>query len=98
MKKSLISLALAFFTIAGIFTELPKIENDAESAIRAFQSLAGAIYKAGSPSLDDVDWHNHEFELKTYSEQLKLDYENVSKKLRQAECYQKQNLLISKIQ
>ena len=77
MKKTSTCILIAILAVTSIFAELPKVGNDAESVIYAFQTLADSLYKAGSPSLADVDWHNPELELKTYSEQLKLDYETV---------------------
>lgn len=75
MKKNIISLLFTIFSATFVFAELPKIENNAESVVYAFQYLVDNLYSTGT-SLN-VDCNNKEFEIKTYSDQLKLNYENV---------------------
>ena len=69
--------ALVFIALAAAFSfaGLPKVEDNAESVKNAFESLFDALYSTGT-SLE-VDWHNAPLEQKTYSGQLKLNYETV---------------------
>lgn len=77
MKKNIISLLFTILSSTCIFAELPKVENNAESVISTFQSLADAVFEIGSPSLNTQYWESKETELQLLSDQMNLTYETV---------------------